>query len=272
VIKLLFIRSQNRLRSPTAERVFSTHTGLEVDSAGLNHDAINPLAPEMLEWADIVFVMERAHRNKLQKKFRKLINGKRIVCLDIPDEYEFMDPVLIRILKARVPRFLPTSALIDLQALEDIAMSKDVTIRGALIDERASLEELQRRASLANAGDREALLVHPDAIEVPVGQIRDGRVLAAECNGSLCGFAAVLPRQDGDAELDALFVEPQLQRRGIGRLLVERCAEMAGAHGARSLHVIGNPHAEAFYRACGFEQTGTTQTRFGVGLLLRKPL
>jgi predicted protein tyrosine phosphatase len=113
VIKLLFICSQNRLRSPTAERVFASYGSVEVDSAGLNNDAINPLTAELLAWADIVFVMERAHRNKLQKKFRESINGKRIICLDIPDEYEYMDPVLVRILKARVPRFLPASALVD---------------------------------------------------------------------------------------------------------------------------------------------------------------
>jgi GNAT superfamily N-acetyltransferase len=151
-------------------------------------------------------------------------------------------------------------------------MPEDVVIRGARIDEHLLLEELQRRASLANPGDHEALLAHPEAIEVPIAQILDGRVLVAERAGMLCGFAAVLPREDGDAELDALFVEPALQRRGIGRLLISHCAELARANGSRILHVIGNPHAETFYRVCGFIASGTTQTRFGVGLLLRMPL
>ena len=106
--RVLFICSQNRLRSPTAEQVFSSHPGLEVVSAGLNHDAENPLTSELLEWAEIIFVMEKAHRNKLSSKFRPYLNDKKIVCLDIPDEYEFMDPLLIRLLRAKVPRHLPS--------------------------------------------------------------------------------------------------------------------------------------------------------------------
>ncbi len=106
--RVLFICSQNRLRSPTAEQVFSSHPGLEVASAGLNHDAENPLTSELLEWAEIIFVMEKAHRNKLSSKFRPYLNDKKIVCLDIPDEYEFMDPLLIRLLRAKVPKHLPS--------------------------------------------------------------------------------------------------------------------------------------------------------------------
>jgi predicted protein tyrosine phosphatase len=109
---VLFICSQNRLRSPTAEQVFSSYSGIEVSSAGTNHDANNPVTAELLRWSDIIFVMERAHRNKLQKKFRAALNGKRIVCLEIPDEFEFMDPGLVRLLEAKLlpnHRFQPTS-------------------------------------------------------------------------------------------------------------------------------------------------------------------
>jgi predicted protein tyrosine phosphatase len=106
--KVLFICSQNRLRSPTAEQVFADWPGVETSSAGLNHDAENPVTPELLQWADIVFVMERAHRLKLAAKFKPYLGKARVICLDIPDEYEFMDPDLIRLLKARVPRYLPS--------------------------------------------------------------------------------------------------------------------------------------------------------------------
>jgi len=105
--RILFICSQNRLRSPTAEQVFSSRPGLEVASAGLNNDAESPVTPELLEWADLVFVMEKAHRNKLSKKFRANLSGKRVICLDIPDEFEFMDPILVMLLNAKVPQFLP---------------------------------------------------------------------------------------------------------------------------------------------------------------------
>lgn len=105
--RVLFLCSQNRLRSPTAEQVFCSWEGLEVASAGLNNDAENPVSPELLEWAQLIFVMEKAHRNRLGQKFRRHLNGKRVICLDIPDDYDFMDPGLVALLKARVPRYLP---------------------------------------------------------------------------------------------------------------------------------------------------------------------
>ena len=103
---VLFICSQNKLRSPTAEQVFANWPGIEVSSAGTNNDAENPLTPEQIEWADIVFVMEKAHRSKVQTKYRALLNQKRLICLHIQDEYEFMDPYLVELLQAKVPRHL----------------------------------------------------------------------------------------------------------------------------------------------------------------------
>jgi len=91
-------------------------------------------------------------------------------------------------------------------------------------------------------------------------------------SGVTAGFSAIEHRVDGETELDALFVEPNIRRRGFGRLMVEYCAEVACKQGSAALHVTGNPHAEDFYLACGFKQIGTIQTRFGVGLLLRKGL
>jgi N-acetylglutamate synthase-like GNAT family acetyltransferase len=134
------------------------------------------------------------------------------------------------------------------------------------------LESLQLRASLNNPGDREALLANPDAIELPIDQLADGCVFVAEREGVVAGFAAVLPRPDGGAELDALFVEPHLWKHGIGRRLVDYIAVVARERAASFLHVIGNPHAQGFYASCGFSLTGTVDTRFGVGLAMRRPL
>jgi predicted protein tyrosine phosphatase len=107
-MKLLFICSQNRLRSPTAEQVFSQDERLEVRSAGLDKTAIYTLSSDDLEWADIVFVMEKSHRNKLSKKYKPFIQGKRMICLNIPDEYDCMEPALIQQLKRLVPQYLGT--------------------------------------------------------------------------------------------------------------------------------------------------------------------
>jgi N-acetylglutamate synthase-like GNAT family acetyltransferase len=151
-------------------------------------------------------------------------------------------------------------------------MTSKIIIRAAVMAELQALEAVQLRASLTNAGDREALLANPDAIRIPLEQLAAGRVFVAELNGETLGFSAIEPRVDGQIELDALFVEPKIRRHGVGRLMVEYCAQVARKQGSIALHVIGNPHAEDFYLACGFEQTGTTQTRFGVGLQMRKEL
>lgn len=102
----LFICSVNRLRSPTAEQVFASWPGIETDSAGLSNGATVELSTEQVDWADIIFVMEKAHRNKLSKRFKRHLGGKRVICLDIPDDYEFMDPALIRLLETKAGPFL----------------------------------------------------------------------------------------------------------------------------------------------------------------------
>jgi len=147
-----------------------------------------------------------------------------------------------------------------------------MVIRQASAAEQPLLEDLQRRASLNNPGDRAALLEHPDAIALPVEQLATGCVFVAERDGVIVGFAAVVPRDDGGAELDALFVEPREWKRGVGRALVDHCTDIGRARGASFLHVIGNPHAKGFYLACGFRVTGATETRFGTGLSMERAL
>jgi len=105
-LRALFICTHNRLRSPTAEQVFASWPGIETDSAGVGADADVPLSPEQLAWAEIVFVMEKVHRSRLSKQFQRHLNGKRIVCLDIPDDYDYMQPELVRRLEKKVAPFL----------------------------------------------------------------------------------------------------------------------------------------------------------------------
>jgi predicted protein tyrosine phosphatase len=104
--RALFICSQNRLRSPTAEHIFASWPDVETDSAGLGGDANVPLSSEQVEWANLIFVMEKVHRTRLSTKFRRHLNGKRVICLDIPDDYEYMQPELIKLLEAKAGKFL----------------------------------------------------------------------------------------------------------------------------------------------------------------------
>lgn len=100
--RLLFICSRNRRRSPTAERIFADRPGIETTSAGLAPDADEEVAPDHIEEADLIFVMERVHQKRLNQRFGRWLKGKKIVCLNIPDDYAYMQPELIALLEARV--------------------------------------------------------------------------------------------------------------------------------------------------------------------------
>lgn len=104
--RVLFICSRNRLRSPTAEHVFSSIPGIETDSAGLASDADCSLTSDQIEWADVICVMEKRHQTLLTQRFKRYLSGKKVVCLDIQDNYQFMQPELVSLLEKRVPPHL----------------------------------------------------------------------------------------------------------------------------------------------------------------------
>ena len=111
-VRVLFICSRNKLRSPTAQDLFAG-PGVETDSAGPAPDADCVLSAEQVEWADLVFVMEKQHRAKLRQRFAASLQGKKVVCLDIPDRYQFMQPELVTLLQQKVGlhlRSVPTNA------------------------------------------------------------------------------------------------------------------------------------------------------------------
>ena len=102
-MNVLFVCARNRLRSPTAERIFADRA--ETDSAGLAPDADVRISGDQIEWAELIVVMEKSHRAKLAQKFGRQLSGRRVVCLDIPDRYEFMQPELIDLLEKRMARY-----------------------------------------------------------------------------------------------------------------------------------------------------------------------
>jgi GNAT superfamily N-acetyltransferase len=145
-------------------------------------------------------------------------------------------------------------------------------IRLARPDERADLIELQREASLMWEEDRAALLAEPDAIDLPADQIAEGHVFVFEQTGMVLGFGVLLPRDDGDAELDGLFVDPDAWGHGIGRRLVDHALQEARRRGCLNLNVVANQRALGFYLACGFEALGEVATRFSPGVAMVRPL
>jgi predicted protein tyrosine phosphatase len=103
---ILFVCGKNRRRSPTAEEIFAGMDGIEVSSAGTSVEAECPVSADLLQWADVVFVMEQRQRRHLQVHFPSVLKDKKIICLDIPDVYSYMQPELIEVLRAKVLRHL----------------------------------------------------------------------------------------------------------------------------------------------------------------------
>jgi predicted protein tyrosine phosphatase len=97
------------LRSPTAERVFFETPGIEVRSAGTERDAEQRVSRDDVEWADLILVMERRHAKRLRELMHRNAMFPRVVSLDIPDEYEFVQPELIALLEQKVTPFLQSA-------------------------------------------------------------------------------------------------------------------------------------------------------------------
>jgi ribosomal protein S18 acetylase RimI-like enzyme len=147
-----------------------------------------------------------------------------------------------------------------------------IAIRGATADDYLVLQRIYRRASRSNAGDRAGLIAHPEHLRLDPGLIGRGRTVVAELvDGTVVGFASTTPTGSSALELDDLFVDPDHRREGAARELLRRITTDAGAEIQR-IEVTANPHAAEFYRAVGFEVTGTLATELGRGTRMQLPL
>jgi predicted protein tyrosine phosphatase len=104
--KLLFICSRNQWRSPTAEQLWRRHPDVVARSAGTSPNARHKVSADDVRWADVILVMEEKHKSRLVAEFRRLLDGKSIYVLDIPDDYRFMDPELVGMLEQSVNNLL----------------------------------------------------------------------------------------------------------------------------------------------------------------------
>src|SRR5262249_43207250 len=105
-IKLLFVCSRNRWRSLTAGKIFSGIPGYEVRSAGTQPDARIVVTEGHIGWADIIFVMEKSHLNKLRERFPEALADKQVVTLHIADDYDYMQAELVDELRAKVAEYI----------------------------------------------------------------------------------------------------------------------------------------------------------------------
>jgi protein-tyrosine phosphatase len=110
MIKVLFVCSKNKWRSRTAETIFKNKAGLHVRSAGTERSAQIRLSQKLIEWAEVIFVMENKHKTRIQKTFRASLQDQELVVLDIPDVYPYMDEALIKILEDSIDYYFDEEA------------------------------------------------------------------------------------------------------------------------------------------------------------------
>jgi GNAT superfamily N-acetyltransferase len=139
-----------------------------------------------------------------------------------------------------------------------------INIRSAGAADLPALRRIFRRASLSNAGDRDVLLAHPDALELPDGGVADGRTrVAVAADGTVVGFITGLALGGSALELEDMFVDPDWMRMGVARGLVADLIATSRLDGIARIEVTANPHADGFYRSVGFVPWHECETQFG---------
>jgi len=103
---LLFICSRNQWRSPTAEKIYSRDERINARSAGTSPRARRTVNAKDIEWASTIFVMEYKHKDRLKANYARLLQYKKIIVLDIPDDYGYMDSELVEVLSDSVEQYL----------------------------------------------------------------------------------------------------------------------------------------------------------------------
>lgn len=104
--RLVFLCSRNQWRSPTAEAVYQNDPRVEVRSAGVSASAQRRVTEKLLRWADLILVMESEHKRRLREQFPELIHELQVEVLDIPDDFQFMAPELVDLVRERTEPWL----------------------------------------------------------------------------------------------------------------------------------------------------------------------
>ncbi|WP_064198374.1 MULTISPECIES: low molecular weight protein tyrosine phosphatase family protein [Emticicia] len=105
-MNLLFVCSRNQWRSPTAEEIYKNNQEHQAKSAGTEPSARIKITEKLINWADIIFVMEKKHKDRINQRFATVVDEKELIVLDIPDEYQFMDEELVDLIKLSVSPYL----------------------------------------------------------------------------------------------------------------------------------------------------------------------
>jgi predicted protein tyrosine phosphatase len=105
-MNILFVCSRNKWRSATAETIYRNHAFYQIKSAGTAANARIKINAKLINWATLIFVMEKKHKQRLSEKFAEELKGKQIVVLGIADNYQYMDETLITLIETKVAPYL----------------------------------------------------------------------------------------------------------------------------------------------------------------------
>jgi predicted protein tyrosine phosphatase len=105
-MNVLFICSRNKWRSRTAETIFKNNQTHTIRSAGTESEARIRVTEKLINWADLIFVMEKRHKERLTDRFGVLMDDKDVVILNIEDDYRYMDAELIEILRISISPYI----------------------------------------------------------------------------------------------------------------------------------------------------------------------
>ncbi len=132
----------------------------------------------------------------------------------------------------------------------------NVRVRTALPGEEALLTELCMRSKAHHGYDADFMAQCAPVLEVKGQDIAAGRVWVAQCKGPIVGTVAITPEGDGEAELDRMFVEPDVIGSGVGKALMRRAVKESRSIGVKKLMILADPNAAAFYERCGAVHVG----------------
>jgi len=130
--RVLFVCRQNKVRSLTAEHLYRVRPDMEVRSAGTVNFAKTQLDEELMNWADAVFVFDETQLEAMEKRFGTKDFGKPVVCLGLPDTFDYKSQQLVLKLTAKLEPYLgrpiPKAARMRLPAVRKSSAAKQASL------------------------------------------------------------------------------------------------------------------------------------------------
>jgi predicted protein tyrosine phosphatase len=86
--------------------LFRDHPCYETRSAGTENGARIKVTACHIGWADMIFCMEKKHAARVKERFASDLGDKPLIVLRIPDDFQFMNPALLDLLRSELAAHL----------------------------------------------------------------------------------------------------------------------------------------------------------------------